>query len=114
MAAPKLYRRLMSTALVGSPLLISGVVWANPAQADEASFLDDMHNAGIHAVNGGDAALLQTGWKICQQIGYGAPLTELRNLALQRSDGSPGSNGLTVPQANDLVDFALFDLCPRA
>jgi hypothetical protein len=114
MAAQKLHRRFMSTALIGGPLLAGGIAWATPAQADEASYLNDLHNAGIHAESGGDAALLQTGWKICQQIGYGTPLTELRNLALQRSDGTEGSNGLTVPQANDLVDFALFDLCPRA
>ncbi len=114
MAAQQFCRRLVSTALVGGPLLVSGIGWATPARADEAAFLNDVHAAGIHAINGGDAALLQTGWKICQQIGYGAPLTELRNLALQRSDGSAGSNGLSVQQANDLVDYALFDLCPRA
>lgn len=114
MAAQKLYRRFMSTALIGGSFLVGGIVWATWAHADETSYLNDLHNAGIHAETGGDAALLQTGWKICQQIGYGTPLTELRNLALQRSDGTEGSNGLTTQQANDLVDYALFDLCPRA
>ncbi|HYB83107.1 MAG TPA: DUF732 domain-containing protein [Mycobacterium sp.] len=114
MAAQRRYGRFMGAALVGGPLVVAGVVWASPARADETAYLNDLHNAGIQDVNGGDAALLQTGWRICTQLGYGAPPQQLRNLALQRSDSALGASGLTVQQADDLINYAQLDLCPSA
>jgi Protein of unknown function (DUF732) len=111
MAAPRRYRRFMGLALTSGPLLVAGVVWASPAHADAASYLDDMHNAGIHDV-GGDAALLQMGQKLCKETWYGYPPDGLAAMALQRSDTIRGAHGLTPQQANELVYYAKADLCP--
>ena len=54
MAAPRRCRRFMGLALTSGPLLVAGVVWASPAQADAASYLNDMHNVGIQDFDGGD------------------------------------------------------------
>jgi len=100
-------------ALVGGPI-VAGVVWAGPATADAAGFVSDMHKDGIHAVSGGDAALLQAGLDLCQQLSWGAPPSQLEGLALQRSDGRQGGSGLTPEQADDVVEAAVRDLCPPA
>ena len=112
--ARRLYGRFMGAALAGGPLLFAGVVWATPARADETSFINDMHNAGIHPVNGGDDALLQMGADLCQQLSWGASPQQLEGLALQRSDNNQGAGGLTPKQADDVVNDALTDLCPGA
>ncbi len=114
MAAPKRYGRLMAAALLGGSLLVAGVVVAGPARADDTSFLNDLHNAGIHDVNGGDAALLVTGWKLCTQLSYGATPQQLADLALQRSDSDLGAKGLNPQQAATLISYAQADLCPTA
>ena len=114
MATRRRYGRFMGSALVGGPLLVAGVAWASPAQADATAFLNDLHKAGIHAVNGGDPALLQMGLNLCQQLSWGAPPSQLEGLALQRSDNRQGANGITPEQADDVVNDALVDLCPNA
>jgi Protein of unknown function (DUF732) len=114
MAVHGRYGRFMGAALVGGPLLVAGLVWASPAQADAKGFLNDMHRDGIHAVSGGDAALLQAGLNLCQQLSWGAPPSQLEGLALQRSDNNQGAGGLTPQQADDVVNDALTDLCPGA
>jgi Protein of unknown function (DUF732) len=114
MAALKLSGKFIRTALLGGPLLIAGVVCAGPAHADEASYLNHLHAVGIGDNEGGDAALVQTGWKVCQQISWGAPASELQSLALQRSAQDNGPKALTPRQADALIDYAIVDLCPRA
>lgn len=114
MAIHSRYGLFMGTALVGGPLLAAGLALASPAQADPASFLNDMHRDGIHAINGGDSALLQAGLNLCQQLSWGAPPSQLEGLALQRSDNNQGAGGLTPQQADDVVNYALADLCPSA
>jgi hypothetical protein len=114
MAAQKLSGKFIRTALVGGPLLIAGVVCAGPAHADEASYLNHVHAVGIGDDEGGDAALVQTGWKVCQQISWGAPASELQSLALQNSAMHNGPKALTPRQADALIDYAIVDLCPRA
>lgn len=114
MAARRLYGRFMGAALAGGPLLLAGVVYASPARADQASFLNDLHNAGIHAVNGGDDALLQMGGDLCYQLSWGASPQQLEGLAIQRSDADQGTGGINGRQAADVVIFALRDLCPKA
>ncbi|OBK64292.1 hypothetical protein A5653_23365 [Mycobacterium colombiense] len=101
----------LGLTLLGAPLL-AGVIWASPAAADAHSFISDMHKDGIHAVSGGDAALLQAGLNLCQQLSWGAPPSQLEGLALQRSDDRQGAGGLTPQQAEDVVNLALRDLCP--
>jgi len=114
MAAQRRYGRFMSAALVGGPLLAAGVVCATPARADQTAFLNDLHNAGIHAINGGDPALLQMGAGICQQLSWGASPQQLETLALQQSDADQGTGGINGRQAADVVIYALRDLCPSA
>lgn len=105
--------RLMRLAVAAGPLLIAGVAWAGPARADTASYLKDLHNAGIHDVDGGDPALLQVGQKMCIQVSYGVSPETLKTMALQRSDAKLGAGGLTPTQANELVNYAVADLCPN-
>jgi hypothetical protein len=112
MAAQRRSGRFVSLAAITGPLVVAGVIWAGPAQADAISFLNDMHSAGIQDFGGGDAALLLAGQRICQQISYGAPPAQLQGLALQRSDTDLGPNGLTPQQADLLVNYAIADLCP--
>lgn len=114
MAARRLYCRFVGAALTTGPLLISGIIGAGPARADQAAFLNDLHNAGIHAVDGDDEALLQMGADLCQQLSWGASPQQLEVLALQRSDADQGSGGINGRQAADVVIFALRDLCPNA
>lgn len=106
--------RLAGAAALGGPLLAATIGWATPAHADTTSFLSDMHRDGIHAISGGDEALLQAGLNICQQLSWGAPPAQLEGLALQRSDDRQGSGGLTPQQADDIVGYAQRDLCPDA
>ncbi|MGO8768584.1 MAG: DUF732 domain-containing protein [Mycobacterium sp.] len=114
MTAAKRYGPRIGTALLGGALLAAAVVVASPAQADDTSFLTDLHNAGIHDTGGGDSALLVTGWKLCAQLSYGATPQQLADLALQRSDSDLGAKGLTPQQAADLISYAESDLCPSA
>ena len=114
MAAQRLSGRLIPAAFLAGPLLIAGVVCAGPAHADEASYLNHLHAVGIGDNEGGDAALVQTGWKICQQISWGAPASELQSLALQKSAQDNGPRALTPRQADALINYAIVDLCPRA
>ncbi|OBH27759.1 hypothetical protein A5692_23950 [Mycobacterium sp. E342] len=114
MTAHRLCGRLRTTALVGGPLFVAGVMWAGPAQADATSFVNDLHKVGIHAVTGGDEALVQMGLNLCQQLSWGASPSQLEGLAVQRSDSRQGARGLTPQQADDVVGFAVRDLCPDA
>jgi hypothetical protein len=114
MAAQSLYGRIKGTALVGGPLLLAGLAWASPAQADANSFVNDLHRDGIHAMSGGDPALLRMGAAVCQQLSWGAPPSQLEGLALQRSDANQGAGGLDPQQAVAVVNYALGDLCPGA
>jgi hypothetical protein len=97
---------------MSGPLLFAGIVWAGPARADANSYLNDVRNAGIRD-DGGDAALLQTGQRLCLEMGYGASPGQLQTLAVQRSDARKGTHGLTPEQADALVDYAIVDLCPN-
>lgn len=114
MAIQRLCDRIMSTTLAVGPLLVAGVMWASPAQADATTFINDLHRQGIRAVTGGDAALVQMGLNVCQQLSWGAPPSQLEGLALQRSDTQQGAHGITPQQADDVVIDAVRDLCPNA
>jgi hypothetical protein len=104
----------MGAALIGGPLLLAGLGWASPAQADASSFVNDLHRDGIHAMSGGDQALLRMGAAVCQQLSWGAPPSQLEGLALQRSDARQGAGGLDPQQSVDVVNYAFRDLCPNA
>ncbi|MDT5147258.1 MAG: hypothetical protein QOC58_1903 [Mycobacterium sp.] len=112
--AHKRYGRFIRTTLLAAPLLAAGVAVAGPAQADDVSYLNNLHGIGIQDVGGGDAALLVTGWKICSQLSYGATPQQLADLALQKSDSDLGAKGLSPQQAADLIGYARQELCPTA
>jgi hypothetical protein len=113
MTAQRRCRRFMGLALTSGPLLVAGVVWASPAQADAASYLNDMHNVGIQDFDGGDAAMLHAGQVFCGEIWDGDPPAELAAMALQSSDTVRGADGLTPQQADLFVYYAKADLCPN-
>jgi hypothetical protein len=114
MAAQRRSGRFVSVAAIVGPLVAAGVVWAGPAQADPISYINDLHAAGILDFNGGDAALLVTGQRLCQQLSYGVPPGQLQAMALQKSDTDLGPNGLSPAQADLLVYWAQRDLCPSS
>ncbi|OJZ64300.1 hypothetical protein BRW65_29125 [Mycobacterium paraffinicum] len=114
MAGRRACGRFIKTALLSGPMLVAGVALAGPAQADATTFVNDLHKDGIHAVSGGDEALVQMGLNVCQQLSWGAPPTQLEGLALQRSDSRQGAGGITPQQADDVVIDAERDLCPDA
>ncbi|MBI2697532.1 DUF732 domain-containing protein [Mycobacterium nebraskense] len=114
MSEQRAYGRFIKTALLSGPMLVAGVALASPAQADATTFVNDLHKDGIHAVSGGDAALVQMGLSVCQQLSWGAPPSQLEGLALQRSDSRQGASGITPQQADDVVIDAVHDLCPNA
>jgi hypothetical protein len=103
----------MGLVLTSGPLLVAGVVWASPAQADAASYVNDMHHAGIQDFDGGDAAMLHAGQVFCGKIWDGDPPAELAAMALQSSDTVRGAHGLTPQQADLFVYYAKADLCPH-
>ena len=113
MAAQRRWRRFMGLALTSGPLLVAGVVWASPAQADAGSYLNHTHHVGIQDFDGGDAALLQVGRRLCSEMWAGDPPGELAAMALQRSDTVRGAHGLTPRQADEVVYYAKADLCPN-
>lgn len=114
MTAQRSHGRLIGSGLLGGALLTATILAASPAQADATTFINDLHKDGIHAVSGGDAALVQTGLKVCQQLSWGAPPAQLEGLAVERSDERQGPAGLTPKQADDFIKIALTDLCPDA
>ena len=112
MVAQKHYDRCSGVAIISGALLFAGIIWAAPARADANSYLTDLRNAGIRN-DGGDAALLQTGWKMCTQVSYGDTPQQLVSLAVRRSDAQHGANGLSPEKANALVSYAIADPCPN-
>jgi Protein of unknown function (DUF732) len=112
MATHRRSGRFAGLAAISGPLVVAGIVGAGPARADAASYLSDLHNAGIRDV-GGDSALLQTGQKLCVQLSYGVTSDQLTALAVQRSDAREAARGLTPLQASELVNYAIADLCPN-
>lgn len=88
------YGRAIIVGAVGAQLVLAGTVRAGVARADTNAYLNDLHRAGIHDLDGGDPALLQVGPKLCQQVSHGATTDQLESLALQRSDARLGARGL--------------------
>jgi len=111
MAARRLSGQCTGAVVLGVPLLVAGLVWASPVHADATSYVNDMHNAGITSA-GGDSDLLQTGRTVCDLIASGVTPTDVAAQILNNSDSHEGSGGISPEQANDIVNFAMSDLCP--
>jgi len=112
MARQRLYGRL-GAAVVGVPVLVAGVALAAPAYADEATYVNDMHNAGIASADG-DSGLLSTGKQVCDLIHSGTSPADVKAKLVYNSNSSQGSSGITADQANAIVNYAMVDLCPSA
>lgn len=108
-----LFRNVFIAGAVVAAAAIAGTGFAAPARADETAYLNDLHNAGIVDASG-DSALLQVGWDLCRQLSDGASLEQLRAQVLYNSDTGQGSEGVGPAQANDVVNYAIVDLCPSA
>ena len=104
-----MHRALVALGFAAATSLLA---LAAPAHADEASYLNHLHNAGIISPDG-DAILLQVGWGICTQLANGASPDQLRAQALYNSDTGEGSSGIDPEQADDVVNYAMADLCPN-
>ena len=107
-------RRAASARSSPGDRLFAQLIHRGPAQADATTFVNDLRKNGIHAVSGGDAALVQMGVNVCQQPSWGAPPSQLEGLALQRSDSRQGAGGITSQQADDVLIDAVRDLRPNA
>jgi hypothetical protein len=68
-----------------------------------------LHDAGINTP-GGDAELKEWGWEVCKLFEYGVEPDKVLYQAVYNSGSSP-QYGMTREQANDVVDFAVSDLC---
>lgn len=107
------FREIFITTATLAAAAIAGTGFAAPAHADETAYLTDLHNAGIGDASG-DSALLQVGWDLCRQLSDGASLEQLRAQVLYNSDTGQGSQGVGPAQANDVVNYAIVDLCPSS
>lgn len=85
-------------------LMVTGVLLAEPAHADEVSFLSDMEAAGFH--NGsGNGAEIAVGHGICADVASGkSRQAVIQDLWL--------SSKLEQDEAVQFVNIALRDLCP--
>ena len=92
---------------------IASLAFAAPANADSTAYLNDIHNAGI-ADSSGDSDILATGRQVCDWISSGSSPSEVKARILYNSDNDQGSSGINATQANDIVNYAMVDLCPSA
>jgi hypothetical protein len=90
-------------------LALTGAVAAGTARADTVSYLNKLHDAGINTP-GGDAELKEWGWEVCQLFIHGVEPDKVLHQAVYNSGNSP-QYGMTVEQADDVVNFAVSDLC---
>ncbi|GAB4666036.1 DUF732 domain-containing protein [Mycobacterium intracellulare] len=85
------------------------VVAAAPARADTESYLQKLREAGI-STPGGDAEMKEWGWEVCQLFAQGVSPENVVRQAVYNS-GSHPQYGMTVDQANMIVNSAVSDLC---
>jgi hypothetical protein len=105
------FREVFTAVTLVAGAMVAGTGFAAPAYADENAYLTHLHDAGITDASG-DSALLQVGWDLCRQFSNGASLEQLRAQVLYNSDTGEGSQGVGPAQANDVVNYAIADLCP--
>jgi hypothetical protein len=108
-AARKRDARVVAVVLSVAALTLTGLAPAGTARADTDAYLNKLHDAGINTP-GGDAELKEWGWEVCKLFIFGVPPDKVLEQAVYNSGSSP-QHGMTVEQANDVVDFAVTDLC---
>jgi hypothetical protein len=104
---------LIATATLAAGAAVAGIGLSAPAHADETTYLNDMHNAGIIS-SGGDSDLLSGGWFICRELAAGHSREEVAAEIVYGSDKNQGASGIDPKQADNAVVYANDDLCPAA
>jgi hypothetical protein len=92
---------------------IASLAFAAPAHADETSFINDLHNIGL-VYDGGEPAMLNMGHKICDALRDGLSPSELASRILYNSDENQGDDAIGSEEADQVVTYAVADLCPGA
>lgn len=102
---------LRATLTAATAITMAAIGLASPAHADETTYLNDMHDAGISS-EGGDSDLLAGGWAICRALAAGASRQEIAAEMVYDSDKYEGVNGINPKDADQAVVYANDDLCP--
>lgn len=91
-----------------SALVVSGTVWASPAQADDVQgFLNALHSRGITAGHG-DGTLVTAGQLVCEYLDEGyTPMQAAREVYIN-TNASIGAE-----DAGFIVGSAIRYLCPE-
>ena len=99
------------TVMLGLSFGFLAYAAAPSAHADTISYLEKLRNAGIQTPRG-DLELKEWGWEVCALFDRGADPVSVVEQAVYNS-GSKPQHGLSVDQANMIVDTAVSDLCAQ-
>jgi hypothetical protein len=94
-------------------VVVASLAFTAPAHADETSFINNLHNIGL-VDDGGESAMLNMGYKICDMLRDGVPPQELASRILYNSDKSQGDDAIGSTEADEVVAYAKADLCSGA
>jgi hypothetical protein len=94
--------------IVGS-VFVAHLLLAAPAQANVATYLDALRNAGIHR---GDTEALEMGSEVCALRALGVRPERVQDQAVNNSRSYP-ANGLTPEEAAQIVAIATAELCDK-
>jgi hypothetical protein len=89
-------------------MLIADLLLAAPAQANVTTYLDALHNAGVHR---DDTDLLEMGSEVCALRALGFPPERVQDQAVNNSRSYP--SGLTLEEAAQIVALATEELCNK-
>lgn len=110
MAKNRMHTRLLGAVLGTVGLAMAGLALAGTAVADDAGYLNTLHNAGINT-HRGDAELMEWGWEYCALLAEGITPDKAIAQAMFNSAAKPPYD-LTFDQAHDVQTSAVSDLCP--
>ena len=107
-------RRRYRSAVAGVGIAVGltlacGIGGIGAAHADNPAYLNALHDAGINTPRG-DYELKEWGWEVCELRKRGkSPRQWVEQAVFQDALHPP--YGLTIDQANFIVDTAVRDLC---
>lgn len=104
--------RALGIVLPVGTLLVSWVGTAAPARADSETYVNNLKALGIQ-VPRGDNELKEMGWEVCALFDLGVAPDQVLYQAVYNSRSKP-PYGMTVKQANAIVDNAVSQLCGPA
>jgi hypothetical protein len=109
MSSRKPGQRTLSGILIFATSLMAGSITAAPARADSVAYINNLHSLGI-SPPGGDAELKEWGWEVCALFQMGFRPEKVLQQSVYNSQNTP-PYGMSVGQANAVVDHAVSDLC---